>query len=495
MAEYSGNPRLYYSRYPWNELGVRIFDPTAQDLWGTLGWNEDNWDNGGQPPTSSLKDWSQLTSSEESAARTLGFKESTWDAPSAPKGWAYIHPLEDYFRNFQWSSMLKYEKNLFACLGWDESLFNDPTKASDTWFSRWEDLTIEEQLCATAIGYHKVRWNSKPSIPTCISSASGTVSDGESCSANSNCQSGWCKSLYYGASTIGCQGTCKPKREIGHRCYGTENMGLSSSDPASCVSGICYCDMKCSPETLWPNGSKCEKNSDCESGWCCKSGMCDGYVTIGCQGTCTDECTKSCAVIREWIDSVEAVEMENASSDISTDCYDHSYEIGLYSFPNHGSHFFLAATNPMPTEKCPHALVLASLQGLKTKFIIPNKNHLMDEFDVYKFGNADLEELLIAEGSVEPVHDSDYDITQNNCAHYAQSIWRNLKFDETPELADYLIDNILRDDSVMEYIKEEATDYGGLRVLSKFTAGKRFYEKFVKESVISQLDLVMHETV
>ena len=180
MAEYSGNPSLYYSRYPWKELGVRIFDPTAQDLWGTLGWNEDNWDKGGQPPASSLKDWSHLTSSEQTAARTLGFKESTWNAPSAPEGWAYNHPLEDYFRNHQWSSMLKYEKNLFKCLGWYDTLFDDPTKASDTWFSRWEDLTIEEQLCATAIGYHRARWNSKPRIATCISSASGTVSDGES---------------------------------------------------------------------------------------------------------------------------------------------------------------------------------------------------------------------------------------------------------------------------------------------------------------------------
>ena len=132
MAKFSGNPSLYYSKYPWNELGTSVFNPTAQDHWETLGWDECSWDGCGDgcngdcnPPDSNSAFWDQLDNSQKEAAETLGFEETSWNAPSASTAWIYRYPLEDYFRNYKWSSMLSYERDLFTCLGWNEAIFND----------------------------------------------------------------------------------------------------------------------------------------------------------------------------------------------------------------------------------------------------------------------------------------------------------------------------------------------------------------------------------
>ncbi|MGA0857564.1 MAG: ricin-type beta-trefoil lectin domain protein, partial [Candidatus Nanopelagicales bacterium] len=159
MAKFSGNPSLYYSKYPWKELGVSVFNPSAQGYFQKLGWDECKWDNEcSHPDTTS---WDLLDGTKKHAAEMLGFEEKTWNAPSANDGWAYTYPLEEYFRNYQWSSMLSYEQELFTCLGWNEAIFDDHDKQPDDWSQQWDDLPIVKQICATAIGYHRPRWNSK----------------------------------------------------------------------------------------------------------------------------------------------------------------------------------------------------------------------------------------------------------------------------------------------------------------------------------------------
>ena len=62
---------------------------------------------------------------------------------------------------------------------------------------------------------------------------------------------------------------------------------------------------------------------------------------LGCSGTCKDKPSDDTeSHIRKWRDSVNAVEIE----DIDGDCLGVAYEVGLYSFTNHGSHLFIAAT-------------------------------------------------------------------------------------------------------------------------------------------------------
>jgi len=106
------------------------------------------------------------------------------------------------------------------------------------------------------------------------------VPNNNSCSENSDCSSGWCE----GIGSL-CTGTCKPKRQPGHKCY------FAYDD--SCTSGKCSSHHTCkqcqdsngkipnSPHTHpWSYDTHvCQKNSQCLSGWCERG-------NVGCGGRC-----------------------------------------------------------------------------------------------------------------------------------------------------------------------------------------------------------------
>jgi hypothetical protein len=73
-------------------------------------------------------------------------------------------------------------------------------------------------------------------------------------------------------------------------------------------------------------------------------------------------------------------------------------------------------------------------------------------------------------------------------AHYAQSLWRHLKFEETSELAQFLVDSLLRDDGLVNYAKQSLGN-GGMGVLSKYVADQGMFENYVKHTVVSQLEI------
>lgn len=59
--------------------------PGAQELWRDLGWDGDNWD-AGSPRTELLYDilsWSQLSATEKSAAKLLGYDSDRWNDDDA----------------------------------------------------------------------------------------------------------------------------------------------------------------------------------------------------------------------------------------------------------------------------------------------------------------------------------------------------------------------------------------------------------------------------
>jgi hypothetical protein len=80
-------------------------------------------------------------------------------------------------------------------------------------------------------------------------------------------------------------------------------------------------------------------------------------------------------------------------------------------------------------------------------------------------------------------------LTKNSCSHYAGDISRSLKFAETPELADFLVENLLRDNGFVN-IAYRSVSMGGLNIISKYTAKDENFDEFVKEIVHSQLNIV-----
>lgn len=175
-------------------------------------------------------------------------------------------------------------------------------------------------------------------------------------------------------------------------------------------------------------------------------------------------------------------------SDIHTTCRVKEYKLGLYSFVGQSSHFFLAATKTDGNieDHCPAVLVFASLQGQKIIISITQQD-LINVLH-HSLGTARLGEILEAESKVSAVDDSDYDLTRNSCAHYAQHLWRRLGIQETPGLAVFLIDKILSDGGLVEYA-QQTKQHGGLRVLSHLSGDKNAFEQYVKNTVLSQLDI------
>ena len=72
--------------------------------------------------------------------------------------------------------------------------------------------------------------------------------------------------------------------------------------------------------------------------------------------------------------------------------------------------------------------------------------------------------------------------------HYAGSISRALEFEETPELADFLIESLLRDDGLF-HMAGQNIGMGGLGVISKYVTGKEKFDQYVKDIVLSQLNI------
>ena len=202
--------------------------------------------------------------------------------------------------------------------------------------------------------------------------------------------------------------------------------------------------------------------------------------------------------IMTWKDAINAEEVDK-EADIPVTCLDNDYDVELkaMSNDNDGTHFFLTASvspgeNAYGNDNCPRFLAFASRDEKKVTYHVPDVTKVNDrKYSSYLFGKASLKAIVNAESSVEAVKDFEYNLTSNSCIHYAGRIWRQLHFDETNDLATFLIANLLKDDGFLT-IAHNKYAAGGLRVLSHL-AGKGSLDDFVKETVYSQLNIKDNE--
>lgn len=181
----------------------------------------------------------------------------------------------------------------------------------------------------------------------------------------------------------------------------------------------------------------------------------------------------------------------NLSTAISTKCLNRSYEVAFNSVIKNGSHFFLTAfpstKENISTPECP-SLAFASINGEKVVYSMDDTQVLKTSTQSHWLGNTSFKNIIEAEASVEAVHGSKLDLTKNSCIHYAGSIWRAIGFEETTELANFLIDSLLREDGLLSVARQN-TDIGGLAILSRYAMGTKKFEQFVKDTVLSQLHI------
>eukprot|EP00956_Cyclotella_meneghiniana_P028140 scaffold64935_cov31-Cyclotella_meneghiniana.AAC.2 len=200
----------------------------------------------------------------------------------------------------------------------------------------------------------------------------------------------------------------------------------------------------------------------------------------------------STAVVN-WKTSINAKEIDS-KEDIPSTCLENYYDVELKSIANDkdGAHFFLSASvhkrEKTSNENCPQFFAFASRDEKKRIYHIPDFSVGNGyRYSSYLFGKVTLKAIMDAESSVEAVQDKDYDLTGNSCIHYAGRIWRALHLDETNELANFLVENLLKNDGFLTIARQKYSA-GGLRVLS-FVKGKGSFENFVKDTVYSQLNI------
>ena len=163
---------------------------------------------------------------------------------------------------------------------------------------------------------------------------------------------------------------------------------------------------------------------------------------------------------------------------IPKECLDEEYDMNLYVV--NGPHFMLGAS----TEgKCPN-VALMSREGGKHRI----KFSSADAFGIpsYSFGKkVALGDFLKAEVAVPPIDEEGFSLESNSCVHYAGSIWRELGYTETHELAQFVVSNVANDPKFENMAKTHA---GGLRYLAaKAVGGKSAMVSHLEEVVYSQM--------
>jgi len=157
MAELSGHPSLYYSKYSWDNLGdggvMGMFSPGIQSQWENLGWTKTSWDYRSQ--RFSETPWTQLNDNQQQIATNLGYKKKTWNAPVNIDAWSTPYP-DSYWLNYDWNEMLVFEQKIWNCLGKTQQNWDNHMMKSS--FKKWDALSFDEKLCANDVGYNKDRW-------------------------------------------------------------------------------------------------------------------------------------------------------------------------------------------------------------------------------------------------------------------------------------------------------------------------------------------------
>ena len=171
--------------------------------------------------------------------------------------------------------------------------------------------------------------------------------------------------------------------------------------------------------------------------------------------------------------------------DIAAECDDEMYDMALYTLP--GPHFILAGTKSLDLDPsysntiCPKSIAFSTQKG---KQIVSPYMEDINDLPKHNLGVATLADVLSAEENADAIDETSYDLLTNNCVNYASRIWRRLEFDETEDLANFLVHNIIVDKAQLEKL---ASKHGGRRLLK--TMFNKGLEKFWENVVYSQLYL------
>ena len=175
--------------------------------------------------------------------------------------------------------------------------------------------------------------------------------------------------------------------------------------------------------------------------------------------------------------------------DIPTKCMDLLYDVSLYAIK--GPHFLVGVSpqegGGVRGNDCPQIIAFDTPNGEKKKLDLMDTGDTKD-LRVHKLGSSKLGAILKAEEQADVIDGSNFDLVSNNCVHYARDIWSSLGFDETDNLALFIIDHLKSDESFEKLAKKHIG--GGRYLAAKAIGGPGAMEVFIDHVVYSQLDIV-----
>ena len=175
--------------------------------------------------------------------------------------------------------------------------------------------------------------------------------------------------------------------------------------------------------------------------------------------------------------------------DIPTKCMDLLYDVSLYAIK--GPHFLVGVSpqegGGVRGNECPQIIAFDTPDGQKKMLSLMDMGDIKG-LRVHKLGSSKLGAILKAEEQADIIDGSNFDLVSNNCVHYARDIWSSLGFDETNNLALFITDHLMSDESFEKLAKKHI---GGSRyVAAKTIGGPGAMEVFIDHVVYSQLDVV-----
>ena len=165
--------------------------------------------------------------------------------------------------------------------------------------------------------------------------------------------------------------------------------------------------------------------------------------------------------------------------------------MGLYVIP--GPHFSLGITLANDRFNCPSNIAFNSIDGKKTTLSV------LDEYTknlpMHPLGKALLGDILEAEKHAIATDEFNFDLVNNNCLHYAHSIWHSLRLAGGVDLADFIIENTVSDPSFENMAKEMYAKGGVGFLLAYKIGGKVAMKKFVADIVRDNFDALSSDSI
>lgn len=137
----------YFDDWEWEDLPLKIVKAAE-----VLGFSQKIWNNDNDPSVCE-KDWKELTSEEQEAAKAMGNTKESWNETEENE------EEDEEEVDMDWDEFNDTQKKAATQLGFNKNSW-DTDQENPIEKLYWYQLTPEQQKAASIIGYTKMGWDS-----------------------------------------------------------------------------------------------------------------------------------------------------------------------------------------------------------------------------------------------------------------------------------------------------------------------------------------------